>query len=514
MSGARIQFTIDDEATLCDINVPNESEAVVELRAKKANRLRRWFEQGGTYRANGEIESTARDEYRANGFENLNLELTQIKPKKKQLAALQKEAKAGEEKAITDLQQEITDLEKTKKETTSWTGSAYRKLSWYTYGRITLLGFYVIGRNALEFFNGAFSVGASTILHDVFGLAGLTFGVELLIDLSMVAKAVFFPQGSIQKQTPWYTRLWDALTKDSRPSRMLNALLWVTANALGFLLSGGFGVPVTSLLATGIMVGGFVLDIISGQTFTTLEINRLTNLRKKVKAKIKELKEDNSDPVQLAYLQARKSALKQEIEFMKKDRGKVGDITAVFFTAGVLLLGVTLLAMAPVITPIIAGVLTAAVIAAGALFAIGGVLLIHRRLSNSSRPAAEGKAPRDKKAPDSGSYFNNSNSRADARMQHASLMSQSAAAVAASQMWRDGVVGGDLAVVAAPANHSVVDNMSVGQGSRSPSPSAGSRRGSGFGLLDHAGSDSEDRDQERFELPHTQGMFSEAPHRM
>lgn len=129
----------------------------------------------------------------------------------------------------------------------------YTFFAWLTQARLAI----VRTNKLLGFLKFAF-------LPAWFALMGLSFGLELAVDISVVIKSTFFPTGEEEKKLSWWARFKAVMSKDNRKTRMINAALWFSINLICFILpfvaASIFGFPVP-LVVAALTFAGIVGDI-------------------------------------------------------------------------------------------------------------------------------------------------------------------------------------------------------------------------------------------------------------
>ncbi len=275
---------------------------------------------------------------------------------------------------------------------TGRTQTAYNRLGSYTLIRICALGFYLGIRTAIEWPTGPLSAIANQVLHGVIGFAGLTFGLELLIDSAMMAKAVIAPQGEVEKQLPWHTRLVNIFSKGNRPGRMVNAALWFGINLGCFIVTGGFSLPLAVAGTAVANLIGFGLDMLHTVYRANQSIAKLEDLKITLNDRIKELGvvklPTDGQQAELSWLTARTKALEQKIEGAYAGRRVGIAATTTALAAGVALFLATFVGMG-LITTIGMGAVFPLMLVAAAGYAGCGLILAFNKWGPSLKKAGD-----------------------------------------------------------------------------------------------------------------------------
>lgn len=142
----------------------------------------------------------------------------------------------------------------------------YLTLGWFTSFRLFFLRInrifdynhlaFIVDRT-VEVGNTFFNTIFNAILDNaktLFSILGLSYFVELLGDVSIIAKAAFFPTQEEKENNPSaWSRALNTFRKGERVPRMANALVWGVVNLLGFFFTGG--------VSAGLNTGLFVFDV-------------------------------------------------------------------------------------------------------------------------------------------------------------------------------------------------------------------------------------------------------------
>lgn len=325
------KLSIKELAILCDLDIQDA------WRRNAASDLSKWYREGGRRKfVEGKpvVETITADKYKRRHFSHIHVH-GKKRPK--------------------------PYVSKTKR-------YFYDPLFWYNIVRTTVgpawLGIRTLIEIAWHSLPLNFAIGA----HAFFGFASLVFGLEVLFDTFLVLKALIAPKGWISKKASWLDRLKDILGKDNRPGRMLNAGVWFCVNLLGFVLTGGISIPVSSIVAVSVGLAGYIFDVGHAWKTRNLEIERLERIR----AEALKLVALDTSPEQ--NWQKRADKLTEKIASVEADRFRVVLQTSLSLVGGASLftavaLGVAGVATAALISPICCG-LAAAFLLSGTMIAI------------------------------------------------------------------------------------------------------------------------------------------------
>lgn len=144
------------------------------------------------------------------------------------------------------------------------TQTLYTLFAWYTSARLFFVRL-----------NRAFSEIGLGFLPKFFSYLGLSYGLEVvLVDLPAVLFSTFRPlrqseekmmqeKGISLASIRWW-RFKNAVTKDNRIPRVLNAIVWFSVNLSAIVLTGGIGllaVPAITAVCNQMNIGGFAFDV-------------------------------------------------------------------------------------------------------------------------------------------------------------------------------------------------------------------------------------------------------------
>ncbi len=155
------------------------------------------------------------------------------------------------------------------KRTQSW----YAGLGWFTSVRL----FYVRSARVFLLIGRALVSAARARL---IAIAGLSYGLELVIDIGVVVKNVLNPSKG-EEHLHWTQLTINSLKKDNRWYRMANAAIWFAINLAAFILTGGMSVILNLV--------GFSLDPVNEVALAGLEIDKNNELLKKNNARLTEI---------------------------------------------------------------------------------------------------------------------------------------------------------------------------------------------------------------------------------
>jgi len=262
--------------------------------------------------------------------------------------------------------------------------TTYTSLGWFTSLRL-----FLVRTNRLldYFFNYSKQIGTAlkslSWLSLALNIAGLSYGLELVNDISIVLYTTFrAPQTDEEKKLSHWDRFKNVLTKDNRPARMLNALVWFGINLAGFIIA--LTVPGGAFILPIINLAGFGFDVVLDSARALQDVNKHERLLHKVNEKIAEARKaypvDIKEHVKLVEI---KTQLEAKITSVKKNR-----YSTAIATIGVFI-GMALIFYPPTVIP--AAFLLGSSIAflTGSLF--GGLgkrifFKISNKLSHFSKP--------------------------------------------------------------------------------------------------------------------------------
>lgn len=222
--------------TYFDITLtPDEAEVICNLKLEKTTELVQLYRDTGEHFSKDTKESTA-DKYKAEKYL----------------------AKAEENKKANDTYFRMA--------------SAYEAINWFNAVRLLMVRI-----------NRLLPLIHTPITRSLFAIAGLSYGIGLLIDLGVVFKTVFFPNKSDEDVT-WRDRLSNILQKDGRGFRMVNNAVWFGINLAVFLLTGGFSVLLN--------IAGWIFDVGQEIAKKYVDVKKHENTLAKINDKIRELEEE------------------------------------------------------------------------------------------------------------------------------------------------------------------------------------------------------------------------------
>ncbi len=154
--------------------------------------------------------------------------------------------------------------------------------------------------------------------QSLIAIGGLSYGIELLIDLFIIGKHVFLPDES-EKHLSWTERLANALYKDDRWARMLNAAVWFSVNLAAFFFTGGI---------SGILnIAGFAFDFGHEAIREYHDVQRHKKLIAKTECELKSLEEElKTDGINIHDLKTKYTKLYDEIAELKKRQNQITQI--------------------------------------------------------------------------------------------------------------------------------------------------------------------------------------------
>jgi hypothetical protein len=213
-----------------------------------------------------------------------------------------------------------SDIESTR------TQYVYSAFGWFTTFRILLIGARKFTENVIG--------SSTTVLTQYAGalrVGGLSYAVELLWDLGlMIPKAVFFPEGILEKQASKMERLRNILAKDNRANRMRNAVLWLAVNGTCFYVTDG--------MSALLNVIGFSADLLNECYNYQVDFNEHNDFLTKIKNRFNQ---QPRDPHVSAVLIDVQNAINSKIDEVKSNRRFAVSMS------GSLLVGITLALVTP-----------------------------------------------------------------------------------------------------------------------------------------------------------------------
>lgn len=156
------------------------------------------------------------------------------------------------------------------------TERVYNGFRWFNACRLFVVRLLRVLRFAGISFSGAFLSNLSMLST----IGGLSYGLEVIVDLTIVLRETF-----AWREHRW-KRFWAVLTKDHRPHRLANALVWFGVNLACFFLTGG--------AAAILNVSLFMFDVFNDAWKAFRELRGYWQLADTFEKKLESL---NADPV-------------------------------------------------------------------------------------------------------------------------------------------------------------------------------------------------------------------------
>lgn len=189
--------------------------------------------------------------------------------------------------------------------------------------RFWLLGRFTTTRLALSRLNRTLIFNKSDVKNDVYisrlggtnsllAIGGLSYGIELLFDIFLVLKHVFFPHKGEENLTIGQ-RFHNALNKKDRKARMWNAAIWFGINLACLFITGG-----TSALLN---IAAFTFDVAHEIYKQRRDLKQHRKVLKKVDDEIRNLEAELKN-VYLKNYQQKDYAVKCENTFQELQRLK------------------------------------------------------------------------------------------------------------------------------------------------------------------------------------------------
>lgn len=338
VSQLELELSLEEKEILCSLNFANtHDDNLTSYQRALAKDLSELFEHGG--------EDASQDEHKAEKYRTV----AHLPPKP-------------------------------SKKTTWTTANIYGKFGWFTTLRLTLF--------RLNRFVDQCSPGSAFIPeHLNLGFVRIpstvgcfSYGAELLVDGAMIAKSIFSPGAHESKSVP--KRLKNILTKDTRPYRMTNALIWLGINIATFGATGGMSAIVNII--------GFALDLVHESIRTIIELKTNQDFLNKVDKRLATIKEElelhpNPKNIQAINLKKEQTSLLTIKDKLHERQKNILETRAfVVFATTLVLIGMKLILFP--ISPI------SAAIGAG-LVLLGSLLFLTRRIKNAYFPSMPKPTP-------------------------------------------------------------------------------------------------------------------------
>ncbi|HEX4045661.1 MAG TPA: hypothetical protein VHZ76_08350 [Gammaproteobacteria bacterium] len=91
----------------------------------------------------------------------------------------------------------------------------------------------------------------------------LSYGIEFIFELSVLAKGTFYPETEEEKQLPWYRRFVNTLLKGNRIARLFISALWFSFNLISIISAPGIGFLIAPMVVVALNVTGLFLDVVT-----------------------------------------------------------------------------------------------------------------------------------------------------------------------------------------------------------------------------------------------------------
>lgn len=240
---------------------------------------------------------------------------------------------------------------------------AFELLNWFTSTRLALVR---ANREVVV-------LDKKPFLPVLFSIGGLSYFIELVIDLYQVFKLAFNPRSQLERNLGFAKRLNNAFNEDGRVSRMTNALLWFGVNFTCLILTLGLSelAKVTVKLVTSVLnLAGFSIDVAHDAGFAFANYKRNARLLDKMNSKIQTLEFKNYlTPDEAKELDHLRRTIKPQLEERVKT-GYAGFLRTSFVTIG-LVIGMGLILFPP--TSLAGAVIIGSTMALGIGSGVGGL---------------------------------------------------------------------------------------------------------------------------------------------